>query len=461
MTVHTTTTLQLRDYQVMAALFLQKNPRAALFLDMGLGKTAATLSALTPDHLPALVVAPKRVAETVWPAEQQLWRPDLRLALAAGSPKQREKALTTTADIHVIGRDNLHNALDHASTRQWRTLIIDELSGFKNKRSQRWRAANRLANHPRYGVPHVWGLTGTPAPNGHMDLWAQVALLDKGERLGRTLTVFRERFFRPGRRLPNGIIASWELTPGSDEKIDLLIQDICLSMGTEGRITLPPVTHNAVDFVLPASAMKAYRDMEKELVADLRIIGGEIHTAANAAALSTKLSQVTAGFIFSDDRDLGAPITRLHDLRVQAVQEICDGTGSPVLVFYRYRPEKEALLKAIKGARSIEEPGVIDDWNAGRVPVLVTHPESAGHGLNLQHGGHTIVWSSLTWSQEQWSQANKRLARPGQKHPVVIHRIEARTPKGGRTIDHRIYDRVTGKTTVQQAILDAVEAPLL
>jgi len=224
----------LHDYQRTAVDHLLRNPRAGLFLDMGLGKTAVALTALTPAHLPALVTAPKRVTEHVWPVEARLWRPDLRVDIAAGSPAQRETALTSGADVVVIGRDNLSGAVHHA--HRFRSFVIDELSGFKSRTSKRWKAARSITD-PRGGrrMPHVWGLTGTPSPNGLLDLWAELNLLDGGQRLGTTITSYRSRYFMPGRQLPSGIITEWVLRPGADKKIHALIEDICLSMGTDGH----------------------------------------------------------------------------------------------------------------------------------------------------------------------------------------------------------------------------------
>lgn len=437
---------QLHDYQHVASAHLREHPRSALFLDMGLGKTASSLSAIEPRHLPVLVVAPKRVASDVWPIETREWRPDLSLSLAAGTPDQRARAIARGADITVIGRDNLK---DVAARGTYSTVILDELSGFKTRASQRWKLARQLLRRTR----HVWGLTGTPAPNGLMDLWAQMYLLDEGMRLGESLTMYRSRYFTPGRQLASGVVTEWLLRPGADARIHDMISDICLSMGTEGRINLPPVTYNTIRVNLPPAVMAVYKRMKRELVADLSLLGGEIHTAANAAVLTNKLSQISAGFLYPDEP--GGTVSELHREKCAAVTEVVEGTGSPVLVFYRYKAEREQLLAALPGARTIEEPGVIPAWNEGRVPVLLAHPASAGHGLNLQHGGHTIVWTSLPWSLEEWQQGNKRLARQGQRHPVVIHVITAE-----RTVDSAINERLTTKTSVQDALLKHLESPL-
>lgn len=409
------------------------------------GKTRTTLEALTPEHLPCLVVAPKRVAAEVWPVEILKWRPTLSYALAAGTPTQRGAALLSGEDITIISRDNLADA----TILPWKTVILDELSSFKNRTTNRWKSAKVLALGARY----VWGLTGTPAPNGLMDLWAPVYLLDQGQRLGKNITTYRNRFFRPGRQLANGVITEWIPKPGAAEKIQELLQDICMSMTADTRLDLPPVTYNDIHITLPPAAKKAYRLMRDELIVDMELLGGtEIHTAASAAVMSNKLSQISAGFLYPND--LGGSLTRLHDEKVAAVQEVIDGTGSPVLVFYRYKQELVQLMAALPGARSMDEPNIIKAWNAGTVPVLLAHPASAGHGLNLQYGGHTIVWTTLSWNLEEWQQANARIARQGQTQAVVIHRLMA------APVDQGMVNRLDGKADVQDALRTALESVL-
>lgn len=444
---------ELHGYQKRAVEHLRKGS-AGLFLDMGLGKTACVLSALRPEDLPALIVAPKRVAEHVWDAERRIWRPDLALTVVAGDPAKRAKLLEVPSDITVISRDNLKDVSPYSSKTKmrWKTLVIDELSGFKDPASIRWRLAIHIARH----MDKVWGLTGTPAPNGYLNLWSQIYLLDFGKRLGAGgrlgtgMGRYKDRYFyqeqvvgKNGRSYPG----DWHPKPGAEKRISNLISDICISMSAEDYLQLPPLVYNAVEIDLPRSARGVYRQMEKTLVADLRLIGeGAIHSAANAAVLTGKLSQITAGFAYSDLA--ASEPTILHREKLDAVREIMEGTGSPVLVFYRFQ-EELSLLRSLPGARDVKEEGVIDAWNAGGVPVLLAHPQSAAHGLNLQHGGHTIVWTSLTWSLEDWQQANGRLHRQGQKNAVTIHVIEARD-----TIDQRIRNVLTGKETVQDVLLE-------
>lgn len=440
----------LHDYQKLAVAFLQEQPRAGLFLDMGLGKTAITLSALTEEHLPALVVAPKRVVDHVWEPEQKLWRPDLTISLANGSPTQRAEALTSNSDIAVISRDNMGQAAELAikGDVQFRTLILDELSSWKNRSTERWKFARQLSLRSKY----CWGLTGTPAPNGLLDLWAQIALLDQGERLGKNITAYRNRYFYPGRQLANGTIIEWNLRPEAEEHIHSLISDICLSLEP---VELPP-TYNPVPVSMPTSLRKMYKEFKRDLVLDLDLLGGEIHSASSAASLTNRLSQMTAGFMYVDNADLrGAKYDEIHQEKIKALQEIIDGTGSPVLVFYHYKAELEMIRRAIPSARHIDEKGCIEAWNRGEVPVMLAQPASAGIGLNLQAGGHTIVWTTLDWSLEIWLQANKRIARQGQEHHVTVHILEMED-----SIDAVVRHRLTSKKFTQDKLLEHLEAPL-
>ena len=437
------------DHQKLALQRLRDNPRYILALDMGAGKTRTVLEALTDDHLPALVVAPKRVAENVWGPEQERWRPDLTLSVAAGSPAQRRRAIEQQSDITVIGRDNV---ADVVGARQWRTVILDELSGYKSRQTKRWKLARKLTADVKY----VWGLTGTPAPNGLLDLWAQVFLIDKGQRLGTGITAFRNRYFMPGRQLSNGVVTEWLLRPGADRRIHELMEDVALSMNAEDlALSLPPVTHNEVIVPLPPKVKHLYRQMKDTLVGESELLGNVAVTATNAAVLSSKLQQLSAGILFPDDAQItGAPAHRLHWEKVNAVKEIVEGTGSPVLVLYQFIEERQMLLEEVPGAVDASIPDLQKRWNDGQIPVLVAHPGSVGHGLNLQHGGHTIVWASHTWSSEEYQQANKRVSRPGQKHPVTIHHLIS-----PGTVDRPTMKAVEGKISVEQALLEHLRAP--
>lgn len=453
---------QFHEYQETARDFLRgRDEGLALMLDMGLGKTAATLAALEPKHLPALVVAPKRVAEEVWDIEVAKWRPDLSVSVAMGEPKQRRIALNAGADVSVIGRDNLRDVTDtHLKPR---TFVIDELSGYKNggrQGSVRWKTARALITEHR--LKHVWGLTGTPAPNGYLDLWGQIGLLDGGKRLGRNLTGFRSRYFVPENIVWNGkkeVVASWALREGADDRIKELIEDICLAMKTDGRVNLPPVTFNDVVVTLPPAVRKAYREFAGNLTVDLEdIFGGEVHTAGNAAILTARLSQMTAGFLYVDDADLREyEHTLLHKEKMLALEEIMNAPREGgVLVAYRFQVERDMILRHFGDmAHTVDEPGVIKAWNRQEIPMLVSHPASLGHGLNLQDGGHTIAWTSPTWDLELWDQFNKRLARQGQKNAVIIHLILAK-----KSIDYLIKKRNIDKSDTQQDLLAHLESPI-
>lgn len=461
--------LELHDYQKVARDFLRGRPAAGLFLDMGLGKTAISLSALRPEDLPALVVAPKRVAENVWHAEAALWRPDLSIQVAKGDPNDRHRALASGADIVVLGRDNLKDVplVFPKTSLPFRTIVIDELSGFKTRASVRWKTLSKIVNKP--SVNNVWGLTGTPSPNGMMDLWAQVGLLDNGQRLGRNIGPFRARYFSPDIILPNGTIASWRINPGSDDEITVLIEDICLAMGGKGRIKLPDVTDNDIEVALPPSARKPYDEIESDLVTVLDdVFGATEHTAESSAILTSKLSQIAAGFIFedpvfeADDSEEGGHQVNagayvwLHDESVNAVKEAVDSIQSPVLVFYRFIPERDRLIELLgEKVHLVTEPNLQERWNAGEFPVLLAHPASIGHGLNLQYGGHHIVWASPTWELELWQQGNGRLVRQGQTEPVVIHSV-LRT----KTIDQLMRRRLDFKEANQVRLLEHLESPV-
>lgn len=436
--------MKLHSYQELARDFLRGRPSAGLFLDLGLGKTATTLSALQPEHLPALVVAPKRVAEHVWPAEKELWRPDLSLALAAGDPRQRQAAIARREDITVISRDNLADA-----PLKYKTVVFDELSGFKTRSSGRWKAGRKQVKV----ADQVWGLTGTPAPNGYLDLWAQMYLLDGGERLGTASTGYKNRYFISYGQLPNGIQIDWRPREGAVDRIKEKIEDICLYMSSDDELDLPPVVHNTITVEMPSSVRRMYRQMELDLVLDLEMIGQEIYSASSAAVLSNKLSQITSGFIYSDALD--GTYTELHDAKLAALQEIVDGTGDNLLVFYNYVPEAKRIQKAFPQAAMVDDRGAIDAWNRGEVQMMLAHPASAGHGLNLQHGGHTIVWTSLTWDLELFQQANGRLARQGQAHPVVVHKLLCED-----TVDFKMDARLDGKAETQWNFLDYMRSPI-
>jgi SNF2 family DNA or RNA helicase len=451
----------LRPYQRTAVAHLHGRNRAALFLDMGLGKTCICLTALRPSDLPALVVAPKRVAEEVWHVEGEKWRPDLRVGRAIGSPKARDAVLRDPSlDVVVISQENIKDPAIGA--REYSTFIIDELSGY-GARGARWKAARRIIM--RGDVDNVWGLTGTPVPNGYEALWPQMYLLDGGHRLGKTLTVFRQKWFDRGRQLPNGAVYGRKLLPGADKEIMAALEDIAMSMTRkDSGVEVQEPIWNEVTVPLPAKVLALQDRLREELVLDLEDLGlgHMIHTADTAAALGNRLSQISAGFMYEDTElaqmaNRAKRVSWLHDERSKAVEEIVDGTGgSPVLVFYRYLPELEMLKKRFKDKlHTPKEDGWFRKWDKGQLPILAAHPKSIGHGLNMQYGGHTAVWTSPTWDLEQWDQGNSRLPRPGQENQVVVHMLTA-----PGTVDAKIYKALRKKASVQDAFLEYLSSPV-
>lgn len=437
---------RLHDYQIVAAEHLRANPRAGLFLEPGLGKTFTTLAALTSEHLPALVAAPKRVALKVWPAEVAKWRRDLTITVAKDGPAKRAEAYASGTDLVAVSLDSLADA----PVNHFRTLIIDESSKFKAQGTARWKAAKKLAK----SVEHVWLLTGTPAPETYLDLWSQIYLLDQGERLETGITKYRTRYFDPELILPTGVVAKWRIKPGAEKKIEALISDICLSQRAVDHLDIPQVTPNEIYFDLPPDTHRHYKAMKKTLVAD---VDGEVRTAANAAIRTSRLSQISSGFLYPDTIE-GEIVDdqetiELHRLKLEILKDLADEVASPMLVFYRFAHERDLLKAELPGARQIDERGALEDWDLGKVPFLLAHPRSAGHGLNLQAGGHTIVWYGPTWSSEEYSQGNARLARQGQTKPVIIHHILA-----ADTVDPLAVSAANRKISVQDALLEALGA---
>jgi SNF2 family DNA or RNA helicase len=436
-----------------------ENNYAGLFLEMGLGKTRCVLSALDlTDRLESirgkiLVVAPKAVVESVWRQESEKWGFDFTFSPIVGTAAQRVAAIERDADIYLVSRDNVAWLVTTMKTWKrwpWKTLIVDELSSFKNNKAQRTKALRSV----RSQLTRVWGLTGTPAPKGLIDLWPQMAILDGGQRLGKTITSYREQYFYPERS--NGhIVYTWGLKPGSEDKIIGKISDIVLSMKARDHLSLPACTVNDLALDLPKPAREQYDVLKKEAV--LALDGGQV-VAANAAVLTSKLQQVTSGFLYYYYKDdLGVPIqsTRyetLHQAKMDALERIVDeAQGKPVLVFYHFKATLRRILERWPSNEYLISERIIDRWNRGEVPVLALHPASAGHGLNLQQGGSTIVWFDLPWSSEAYLQANARLDRQGQTKPVVIHRLVMRG-----TVDERICDVLDGRVSVQDALMNSL-----
>lgn len=393
-----------------------------------------------------LVIAPKRVAEDTWTREHAKWDhlKDLRISKVLGNEQQRIQALRTEADIYVIGRDNVIWLINYYQglKKGWPfdMIVIDELSSFKNPQAKRFRALRKAMP----SASRVVGLSGTPSPNGLMDLWAEIYLLDQGERLGLTLGFYREKYFRPGAR--NGyVVYKWEPSRNAQKEIEDKISDICISMSAADYLELPKRIDNVIPVQLSPEEMEAYKRMEHDQL--LQIEGDDI-AALNAAAVMTKLLQIANGSVYTNE----GKVVKIHEAKLEALAEIVDMMDSPVLVFYSYKHDLAAIQGKIKGARILENEKDIPDWNAGKVQVLLAHPASVGYGLNLQEGGHVIVWYGLTWSLELYQQANARLYRQGQEKPVIIHHLIAEG-----TADEEVMAALQNKDTSQAALLAALK----
>ena len=405
-----------------------------------------------------LVIAPKRVALSTWTTEAAKWDhlKDLRIARVLGTEKQRIAALSSQADIYVINRENVVWLVEYLG-KDWDFdgIVIDELSSFKSSRAKRWRALRRVAASAQY----VYGLTGTPAPNGYIDLWPEIYLLDKGERLGKTLGQFRNAFFNPGAHRGH-VVFEWRLKPGAKKQIDQRLADLCLSMQKEDWIDLPERIFNTVWVDLDRSERKLYDQMQRDKI--LPLLNGEVTTdpdydfaivADQAAQLSGKLLQMANGAVYDENGD----VVHIHDQKLDALEEIMEAAhGEPVLVFYNYKHDLSRICERFPQAKPLfDSEEMIQAWNRGEIPMLLCHPASAGHGLNLQFGGHIIVWFGLNWSLELYQQANDRLHRMGQERGVIVHHIAARD-----TLDERVLSALEGKGATQQGLLDALKSYL-
>lgn len=391
-----------------------------------------------------LVIAPKRVAEDTWTRESAKWDHlrDLRISPVLGGPVERRKALEAEADVYVIGRDNVQWLVEHLG-RYWPfdMVVIDELSSFKNPQAKRFRALRKVM--PR--VDRVVGLTGTPSPNGLMDLWAEVYLLDQGERLERTIGAYRELYFRPG--ASNGhVVYQWLPRKGAAKTIEDKLSDLCVSMSAADYLQLPERIDNVIPVKLQAAELAKYKELEREQVLSL----GDDQTvvALNAAAVMNKLLQMANGCVYTD----GCAYAVIHERKLEALAEIIDTTDEPVLVFYSFQHDRDTILEEIDDAQLLKGPEDIAAWNHGEIRVLLAHPASVGYGLNLQDGGRMIVWYGLTWSLELYQQANARLYRQGQTKPVIIHHLVAEG-----TVDEQVMKALQAKDTSQAALLAALK----
>ncbi|MDY6289988.1 MAG: DEAD/DEAH box helicase [Succiniclasticum sp.] len=445
-------------YQEYAIDYIKTHPVAAILLGCGLGKTSVALTAINDmlhdsfDVRKVLVVAPIRVCTNSWPDEIRKWDhlSGLRFSVAVGTRRERLAALKADAEVYIINRENLPWLLEQSGLPfDYDMCVLDELSSFKNWQSKRFRAFMKV--RPR--IKRVVGMTGTPSSNGLMDLFAEYRCLDMGERLGRFIGRFRESYFTPDRRNGN-IIYSYKPLPGAEEEIYRKIGDITISMKSTDFLDMPSLVTSEYAVTLDDEERKVYDSMKKDLI--LQLPGGEV-TAANAASLSGKLSQMANGAVYLDD---GA-YTAIHDRKLDALEDIIEAAnGSPVLVAYWYRHDIERISERLRKlhipAARLDKPEDIRKWNNGEYPVMLLHPASAGHGLNLQNGGSTIVWFSIPWSLELYTQTVDRLFRQGQKSETVsvIH-ITAKD-----TIDGRIVKALKDKDDTQGALIDAVKAVL-
>ena len=442
-------------YQQYCAARIVADAAVGLFLDMGLGKTVITLDAINTLRYDrwavqrVLIIAPKNVAEGTWTKEAQKWEHlrHLRISAVLGSQQKRLRALATPADIYVINRDNVAWLVDYFKNAwPFDMVVLDESSSFKNSQSKRFKALKLV----RSRINRLVELTGTPASNGLIDLWAQIYLLDGGARLGRTLGQYRERFFDPDKRSRTQIF-SYTPKDGSMEYIQQAIGDICVSMKAEDYLNLPDRMFDDVPVVLDDKARKAYRQLERDLL--LELDEGQI-TAASAGVLTGKLLQLCNGAVYDSEK---RPLA-IHNCKVEAFLEVLEQlNGQHCLVFYNFQHDRDRLLAALEPlglrVRVYQSAADEDAWNAGEIDVLLAHPASCAYGLNLQNGGHHIVWFGLTWSLEQYEQANKRLHRQGQRHPVIVHHLVV---QGG--MDEDVIESLRAKGDTQEALMDAMKA---
>lgn len=423
---------------------------------MNISKTVSTLTAIDNfiwlgEIKKVLVIAPLRVAEDTWSTEVEKWDhlKHLRISKVLGTPKQRERAMSTEADIYVTNRENVEWLVkQYFGAWPFDMCVIDELSSFKSSKAIRFRALKKVRPY----FKRIVGLTGTPAPNSLIDLWPQIYLLDGGQRLGKTITGYRERYFSPGRR--NGyVVYNWELKDGAEKAIHEKIGDICISMMAKDYLDVPERIDNRIEVPLSDSAKAEYKRLEKDLILELN---GEDITAANAAVLTNKLLQMANGAIYTESKQ----VINIHDEKINKLEEIVDiSNGKPVLVFYNFKHDFDRISKLLDKLKvkyqTLDNSEDIKAWNNGEIEVALLHPASAGHGLNLQYGGNIIVWFGLTWSLELYQQANARLHRQGQKENVIIHHLVA---KG--TVDEDVMNALANKEVNQNMLLEAVKARL-
>lgn len=437
---------QLRKFQLAAGDFIREMKRCALFIDMGLGKTVSVLTVLRDlnDDMElgrVLIVGPPRVVKNTWPEEIRTWEHtrDFTFTVIDGTPKARMKKLTQATEVHLISHD-LIPWLDElvGDIHEYDAIIIDESSRFKNQATKRWTAMRRLVQRARYVVL----LTGTPAPNGLHDLWSQIYLLDQGSRLGKTITAFRERWFEE-----NWGNQGYRAKDFAQNAIQARIEDICFTLRDKDYADLPPRIDNFINIDLDAEVMRQYDEFKRKYILELE--EGDKIKAVSAAALTNKLLQLSNGVVYDANRAEHF----FHKAKIEALQEVVEeAAGQPVFVAYNFKTDIKAIKEAFPHAVVMgNNPQTIKDWNEGKIQMLVAHPKSAGHGLNLQHGGSIAVWYGLTWSLEDYQQFNKRLHRPGQTRTTVIHHLICRG-----TIEEAVLKSLQGKDDTQNSLLDAL-----
>lgn len=440
------------EYQSYATEFILSHPISAVFLEMGLGKSVITLSAIFDLCLDSflvckvLVIAPLRVARDTWPAEINKWDhlKGLSYSVAVGTEKERIDALKKQSTLYIINRENV-NWLVHKSGIPFHfdMVVIDELSSFKSYGAKRFKSLLKV----RPSIKRIVGLTGTPSSNGLMDLWAEFRILDLGQRLGRYISHYRNTYFKPDKRNAQ-IIFSYKPLQGAEEEIYKQISDITISMKSTDYLTMPEYVSNEVFVTLSEKEWKVYSDFKEDMVANL---GDEEIDAVNAAVLSGKLLQMANGAVYDSENKAHV----IHDKKLDALEDLIEGAnGKPVLVAYWYKHDLERIKERFP-VRQIQSSKDIEDWNDGKIPIAVIHPASAGHGLNLQSGGSTLIWFGLTWSLELYQQTNARLYRQGQKNKVIVHHIITKD-----TIDEDVLLALTKKEKTQDALIDAVKANL-
>jgi SNF2 family DNA or RNA helicase len=439
--------LNLHGYQSKAVEHILNTPKSALFLDMGLGKTTTTLTAIEEllydsfDVNKVLIIAPLRVANSVWKQECKKWEhlTGLKVSVVTGTLKERVSALQRTADIYVINRENV-KWLTEYHKKKWcyDMVVIDESSSFKSYSSQRFKALKRVLPY----ISRMVLLTGTPASNGYMDLWSQFFLLDSGKRLGRTITNFRNRFFEA-----DYMGYSYTLRAGADKEIQHYVQDLVLSMSAEDYLELPSFVPSVLTNKLEGKLLKEYDKFEKEMI--LALESADNVTAMTAATLSNKLLQFCSGNIYDEAKT----VHHIHDLKIDTLKEIIDeNPNDSILIAYNYKHELAAILKHFPDAVTLDKKGeAVEEWNKGNIKILLAHPASAGHGLNLQHGGSLIVWYGFTWSLELYQQFNARLHRQGQTSIVRCLHIAV------GEIEERLMLALAKKELTQDKLLDSLK----